>query len=218
LTDLKSDFNESRPEIKITIDREKAAMFKLSTASIASTIRTAINGVEASKYRVGEDEYDITVRLDKTQRDNISSVKDLYIANKDGVNIPITSIANIEFAGGLEKISRKDQKRVVTVSANAEGRLGNDVLNDVMAKLKEFKMPDGYQLSYTGENEDQNEASAFLGKAFLVSLLLIFLFMVMEFNSLSTPLIIMFSVFLSLIGVFFGLLVTQTPFGIMMTV
>lgn len=217
LTDLKDDFNEARPEIKITIDREKAALYKLSTASIASTIRTAINGTEAGKFRVGEDEYDITVRLDKTQRDNVSSVENLFIANKDGVNIPLTSVAKVEFSGGLEKINRKDQKRVVTVSANAEGRLGNDVLKDVMASLKDFKMPDEYAISYTGENEDQNEASAFLGKAFLGSLLLIFLFMVMEFNSLRTPLIIMFSVLLSLIGVFFGLLVTQTPFGIMMT-
>jgi multidrug efflux pump subunit AcrB len=217
LTDLKSDFNESRPEIKITIYREKAALYKLSTASIASTIRTAINGTEASKFRVGEDEYDITVRLDKTQRDNVSSISDLFIANKDGVNVPLTSVAKIEFSGGLEKINRKDQQRVVTLSGNAEGRLGNDVLMDVMTKLKDFKLPDGYAISYTGESEDQQEASAFLGQAFIFSLLLIFLFMVMEFNSVRTPLIIMFSVLLSLIGVFFGLLVTRTPFGIIMT-
>lgn len=217
LTDLKDDYIESRPEIKITIDREKAALYKLNTASIASTIRTAINGTEASKFRVGEDEYDITVRLDKKQRDNVSSIENLYITNRDGQNIPLTSVARIEFSGGLEKINRKDQKRVVTVSANAEGRLGNDVLKDVQASLKDFKMPNEYMITYTGENEDQNEASAFLGKAFMVSLLLIFLFMVMEFNSLRTPLIIMFSVLLSLIGVFFGLLITSTPFGIMMT-
>lgn len=217
IADLKDDYIESRPEIKITIDREKAALYKLNTASIASTIRTAINGTEASKYRVGEDEYDITVRLDKTQRDNVSSIENLYITNRDGVNIPLTSVARSEFSGGLEKINRKDQKRVVTVSANAVGRLGNDVLKDVQARLKDYKMPDNYLITYTGENEDQQEASAFLGKAFLTSLLLIFLFMVMEFNSLSTPLIIMFSVLLSLIGVFFGLLVTSTPFGIMMT-
>lgn len=217
LTDLKSDFNESRPEIKITIDREKAALYKLNTASIASNIRTAITGTEASKFRVGEDEYDITVRLDKSQRDNVTAIENLYIPNKDGINIPITSVAKIDFSGGLEAINRKDSRRVVTVSANAEGRLGNDVLKDVMARLKDFKLPDGYLITYTGESEDQEEASAFLGQAFLLSLLLIFLFMVMEFNSLRTPLIIMFSVLLSLIGVFFGLLVTQTPFGIMMT-
>jgi multidrug efflux pump subunit AcrB len=182
LTDLKSDFNESRPEIKITIDREKAALFKLSTASIASTIRTAINGTEASKYRVGEDEYDITVRLDKSQRDNISAVQNLYISNRDNINIPLTSVSSVKFSGGLEKISRKDQKRVVTISGNAEGRLGNDVLKDAQQKLAGFNLPDGYTISYTGESEDQDEASAFLGQAFLFSLLLIFFLMVMELN------------------------------------
>jgi len=217
VADLKSDFNESRPEIKILIDREKAAFNKLSTSVISSTVRTAVNGTEASKFRVGEDEYDITVRLDKIQRDNVSSIENLYIANKDGVNIPLTSVADVSFSGGLEKIIRKDQKRVVTISANAEGRLGNDVLMDVQAKLKDFKMPEGYSIKYTGESEDQAEAGAFLMKAFLISLLLIFMFMVMEFNSIRTPFIIMFSVMLSLIGVFLGLLVTQTPFGIMMT-
>jgi multidrug efflux pump len=217
LKDLKSDFNESRPEIKITIDREKAALFKLNTAAIASTIRTAVNGTTASKFRVGKDEYDITVRLDKNQRDNLSSIQNLYVVNRDNAYIPLTSVAKIELSGGLEAINRKDQKRVVTVSGNAEGRLGNDVLTDVKAKLKDLKMPDGYLITFTGESKDQNEASAFLGKAFMISLLLIFLFMVMEFNSVRTPLIIMFSVLLSLIGVLLGLMVTGTPFGIMMT-
>ena len=217
LKDLTDDFNESRPEIKITVDREKAALYKLTTATIAGTIRTAINGTAASKFRVGEDEYDITVRLDKKQRDNVSSVENLYIFNKDNKSIPLSSVAKIEFAGGIEAINRKDQKRVVTVSANAEGRLGNDVLNDVKKKLAAYKMPDGYIITFTGESKDQNEASAFLGKAFMISLLMIFLFMVMEFNSLRTPLIIMFSVLLSLIGVLGGLLITSTPFGIMMT-
>jgi multidrug efflux pump subunit AcrB len=131
LKDLKDDFNEARPEIKITINREKAALYKLTTSSIAMTIRTAINGTAASKFRVGKDEYDITVRLDKSQRDNVSAIENLFIANKDNKNIPLTSVARIDFAGGIEAINRKDQKRVVTISANAEGRLGNDVLNDV---------------------------------------------------------------------------------------
>ncbi len=217
LKDLTDNFNESRPEIKITVDREKAALNKLSTASIAGTIRTAINGTAASKFRVGEDEYDITVRLDRSQRDNVPSVQNLFVVNKDGKSIPLSSVAKIEFAGGIEAINRKDQRRVVTVSANAEGRLGNDVLNDVKQRLANYKLPDGYNIIYTGESKDQQESSAFLGKAFMMSLLLIFLFMVMEFNSLRTPLIIMFSVMLSLIGVFAGLLLTSTPFGIIMT-
>lgn len=217
LSDLTDNFNESRPEIQIYVDREKAALYKLSTSSIASTIRTAINGTAASKFRQNEEEYDITVRLQKEQRNNVTAIQNLYIANKDDIKIPLTSVARFDFGSGVEAINRKDQKRVVTISGNATGRLGNDVLQDVKTRLAEFKMPDGYLMTYTGEQKDQQEASSFLGKAFVMSLFLIFLFMVMEFNSVRTPIIIMFSVLLSLIGVLFGLLVTQTPFGIIMT-
>lgn len=217
IKDLKDNFDQARPEIKVIVDREKAGLYKLNTAVIASTIRTAINGTAASTYRVGEDEYDMTVRLQKDQRDNITSIEDLYVANTDGIKIPLSSVAKIDFAGGIGAINRKDQKRVVTVSANAEGRLGNDVLNDVRTKLASYKLPSGYTIKYTGEQEDQKETSDFLMKSFVISLLLIFLLMVIEFNSVTTPLIIMFSVLLSLIGVFLGLLLTRTPFGIVMT-
>lgn len=217
MKDLKDDFDEARPEIKVTIDREKAALYNLNTTTIASTVRTAINGTAASKYRIADKEYDITVRLDSNQRENIAAIQDIYLPGKDDATIPLTSVAKIEFSGGLGAINRKDLKRVVTVSANAEGRLGNDVLNDVKLKLESFNLPAGYNIIYTGEQEDQEESQAFLGQAFIVSLLLVFFFLVIEFNSVTSPIIIMFTVLLSLIGVLIGLLVTQTPFGIIMT-
>jgi len=217
IKDLKDDFDEARPEIKISIDREKASLYGMNTAIIASDIRTAINGTAASKFRVSDKEYDITVRLDSSQREDILSIENIFLPGKDGAKIPLTSVAQVEFSGGIGAINRKDLKRVVTVSANAEGRLGNDILTDVRAKLKDYKLPDGYSLTYTGEQEDQQESSDFLSKAFLVSLLLVFFFLVIEFNSIMSPIIIMFTVILSLIGVLIGLLVTQTPFGIIMT-
>lgn len=217
MKDLKDDFDEARPEIKISIDREKAALYNLNTTTIATTVRTAINGTSASKYRLSDKEYDITVRLDSNQREDVSSIENIYIPGKDGAKVPLTSVANIDFSGGLGAINRKDLKRVVTVSANAEGRLGNDVLNDVREKLKDIKLPAGYNISYTGEQESQQESQSFLGKAFMVSLLLVFFFLVIEFNSVTSPVIIMVTVVLSLIGVLLGLLITQTPFGIIMT-
>lgn len=217
LTDLTDNFDEARPEIKIIVDREKAALYGLNTAMIGATIRTAVNGTTASKIREGKDEYDVTVRLNKEQRNDISTIDNMFITNTKGEKIPISSVGSIEFSGGIGAINRKDLKRVVTVSANAEGRLGNDVLKDVQAKLKDFKLPDGYSISYTGEQEDQAETSAFLGKALMIALMMIFFLMVIEFNSLRVPLIIMISVILSLIGVLIGLLITGTPFGIMMT-
>lgn len=217
IKDLKDDFDEARPEIKISIDREKASLYGLSTSTIASTVRTAINGTTASKFRVADNEYDITVRLDSSQRESISAISDIYLPGKDGAKIPLTSVAKIDFSGGIGAINRKDLKRVVTVSANAEGRLGNDVLIDVKEKLKDLKFPTGYGIVYTGEQESQEESQTFLAKAFLISLLLVFFFLVIEFNSITSPVIIMFTVLLSLIGVLLGLLITQTPFGIIMT-
>ena len=217
LTDLTDNFDEARPEIKINVDREKAALYGLNTAMIGATLRTAVNGTTASKVREGKEEYDVTVRLNKEQRNDISNIENMFITNTKGEKIPISSVGSIEFSGGIGAINRKDLKRVVTVSANAEGRLGNDVLKDVQSKLKDFKLPEGYSISYTGEQEDQAETSAFLGKAMLIALMLIFFLMVIEFNSLRVPLIIMISVVLSLIGVLLGLLITGTPFGIMMT-
>jgi len=217
IKDLKDDFDEARPEIKITIDREMASLYGINTAVIASTIRTAINGTTASKFRIADDEYDITVRLDSAQRENISAISNIYIPGKDGAKIPLTSVAKLEFSGGIGAINRKDLKRVVTISANAEGRLGNDVLADVKAKLKEFNFPPGYAISFTGEQESQQESQAFLANAFIISLLLVFFFLVIEFNSIMSPTIIMLTVLLSLIGVLLGLLITQTPFGVIMT-
>jgi multidrug efflux pump len=196
---------------------EKAALYKLNTASIALTVRNAINGNVASKYRVGKDEYDITVRLDSAQRNDISKIENLYIVDRDGHQIPLSSVAKVEFGGGVSAINRKDLSRVVIISANAQGRIGNEVLADVQAKLKDFKMPEGYLIAYTGEQEDQAESQAFLGQSFILSIFLIFFFIVIEFNSIKTPIIIMSTVVLSLIGVLIGLMVTQTPFGLIMT-
>lgn len=217
LTDLKDNFDRTKPEIQILVDREKAALFGLNTAMIGSTVRTAINGTEASKFRVGEDEYDVTVRLGKQQRNEIETLENLYITNREGKKIPLSSVAQVKFSGSVGAISRKDMKRVVTVSANAEGRLGNDVLKDVMVKLDNFKLPEGYNIDYTGEQEMQQESSSFLAKALVVSLLLIFFLMVIEFNSVRVPVLIMISIILSLIGVLLGLMFTNTPFGIIMT-
>ncbi len=217
LTDLKDNYDKTKPEIQVLVDREKAALYGLNTAMVGSTVRTAINGTEASKFRVGEDEYSITVRLGKQQRNEIQTLENLYITNREGKKIPLSSVAKVKFSGSVGAINRKDLKRVVTVSANAEGRLGNDVLKDVMAKLENFKLPEGYSISYTGEQEMQQESSSFLAKALIISLLLIFFLMVIEFNSVRVPVLIMISIILSLIGVLLGLMFTQTPFGIIMT-
>jgi len=217
ITDLQDDFDEGRPEIRVRVDREKAALYGLSTWLIASTIQTAVMGTEASKYRVGEDEYDITVRFRESDRDRYETLDQLTIFY-EGSHIPLSNVASFELSGGLGSIIRKNQDRVVSVTANVEeGRLSNDVLAEVIAELEDFEVPSGYAIRFSGETEDQDEASAFLTNAFGIALLLILIVLISQFNSIMLPIAILASVLLSLIGVFIGLMVCRLPFGIIMT-
>lgn len=217
LVDLKDDYVKSKPELRIDIDREKAALLGLSTSSIASTIRGAMYGLDAGKYREGEDEYDIKVRLPEERRKSIDDIKNMKIATDAGQYVPISTVADVKLGAGFGRISRMNFKRVVTVTANTEGRSSIEVLNDVRSKLKDFKTPAGYTIDYTGEKQDQDEAVAFLSKAFSIAIFLILMVLMIEFNSIAQTSIILGTVLLSLGGVFWGLLITQTPFGIMMT-
>ena len=221
LVDLKDDYSTGRPELEVIVDREKAGLFYTSTGYIASTVRAAIAGVEASKYRVGEDEYKIRVRLAESQRSYAEDLDNLRLnfMNRRGqmLSIPLTSVATIKRTTAVSDIHRKNQKRVITVSGNVEGRVQSDVINNVQRQLNTVDLPPGYRIQLTGSQEEQEKASAFLGNAFVVTLLLVFLIMVAEFNSLKVPFVIMLSVVLSLIGVMFGLVVTRTPLSVMMT-
>jgi CzcA family heavy metal efflux pump len=213
---LNDNYEKGRPELRIRIDREKAALFGLNTREIANTIRTAVNGTEASEYRVGTDEYDITVRFSKDFRKNYSDLLNLTVFY-EGVHYPLANFAKVEFASGLSSVNHVDNERVVTITADALGRSSAEVLADVKNRLEDYQLPPGYSLTFGGQDVEQQKASEFLSRAFIIAILLIFFVLVTEFNSVTLPFVIMFSVFMSLFGVFFGLLVTFKPFGIIMT-
>lgn len=221
LVDLKDDYNIGRPEIEIRIDREKAGMYYTSTGQIASTVRAAIAGVDATKYRVGEEQYNIRVRLKEGQRTSPTDLENLHITfmNRRGqlLSIPLTSVADVRRTTAVSDIRRKDQKRVITVSGDVEGRVQSEVITDVTSRIAALDLPAGYAIKLTGSQEEQQKAADFLSKAFVITLLLVFLIMVAEFNSLKVPFVILISVILSLIGVMLGLVVTATPASVIMT-
>lgn len=221
LVDLRDNYNSGKPELEVQVDREKAALLWMNTGQIANTVRAAINGAEASKYRVGEDEYKIRVRLREDQRTSPADLENLYITfrNNQGklLSIPLVAVASVSRSSGISDIQRKDQKRVITISGDVQGRLSSEVLQDVKNDLASFGMPPGYTVRFTGEDEEQQKAAAFLAQALAVTLLLVFFILVTEFNSVKVPFVIMVSVPLSLVGVFIGLLVTLTPFSVIMT-
>ena len=217
LVDVTDNLNTGRPEVQVDVDREQAAEYGLSTTQIAQTVRSAIQGIEADTYRSGEDEYDITVRLQEADRTTLESLQNLTVTNPLDRQIPLTSVANIEEGTGFGSITRIDESRVVTVSGDAApGHNGPEVLNRVQDELSEYReqLPPGYTMEYTGGNEEQQESFGFLGTALAIGASLILLIMIIEFNSISAPFIIMAAVGLSLIGVFLGLILTRTPFNL----
>ena len=217
LVDLKDDFSKAKPEIRIDVDREKASLLKLSTAEISEMVKAAISGTKLGVYREGEDEYDIVARMPAQRRTSVADIENLLIPAGDGSPVPLSTVATVELGAGFGSIRHIDQKRVVTISAETFGRNSNEVLLEVQKRLATMQLPAGYQITYSGEQEEQQKAATFLSKAFVGAILLIMLVLITQFNSLLQTLIVMTSVLLSLTGVFLGLMITSTPFGIIMT-
>lgn len=347
LVNLQSDLEATRPELAFTVNRRVAMLLGVNTATVGNFLKMAIFGTKVGTYRQFNDEYDITVRLPLAERVNIDNLYRLQIPNETGQAVPISSLGRFEYRGGFGTINRVDQKRVVTLTADTEGRLSSAVLADVQRRLQplgdplltekdvldwaalrrtlleaqarpgadaagriwrllpekeasalaealsretpakeqkdqivtslnaavaspdfyraedfqgdespapvtdllkrapetlrdaeiqflnrqslarafprvvtpgvRLELPAGYEIGYAGEKETEDESRAFLGKAFGIALLLVTLVLVIQFNSLLVPLIIMTTVILSLIGAVMGLLICNLPFGIIMT-
>lgn len=217
IVDLKDNLVKSKPEISVRVDREKAALLGLSTADISYTLKAAIGGYKLGVYREGDDEYDIVARLPEERRRSVADIANLLVPNSGGNPIPLSEIATVETGTGYGSIKRKDGKRVVTVSAGVEGRNSNDALQEIMQKVAKIELPNGYSIKYSGEQEEQQKATAFLEKAFIIALFMIALVLVTQFNSIRQSGIVLTSVVLSLSGVLMGLLIMRMPFGIIMT-
>jgi multidrug efflux pump len=217
LVDIQNNIGGGLPEHRILIDHQKASQFGLSLAQIAQTVRIANNGLEASKFRDGEDEYDIVVRLREQDRRDLESLQNLTI-NAMGNQVPLVAVAEFVDGSGLGSITRLNMRRTAIIEGEAAvGFSGPEVLMEVRAYLAEYEenLPVGYSMKYTGESEDQDEAFGFLTQALFLIFALIFLIMLVKFNSLATPFIIITAVGLSLIGVLLGLILTQMNFGLM---
>jgi len=217
VVNMRSDLEATRPELAFIVNRRNAMLLGVNTAVVGNFLKMAIFGSKVGTYRQYNDEYDITVRLPLARRVNIDELTQLQIPNTSGHAVPLSSLGHFKYQGGFGTINHVDQKRVVTITADAEGRLGSDVLRDVQTHLADLELPAGYEIKYAGEKETEDESRAFLGKAFGIALLLVTLVLVIQFNSMMVPLIIMTTVVLSLIGALIGLLICDLPFGIIMT-
>ena len=217
IDELKLNININQPEMLIEVDREKARLNELSTQQVAMAFRNALYGYEASKFKDGEDEYDIYVRLGEKYRNDVSTLMNQKI-HENGNNIPISSVASFKYTTTYDKISRIDFKREITISSGVvEGYNANEINARIAQLLEDYDMPYGYSYEFTGEQQEQSESMEFLVYALLIAIALIMIIMVTQFNSFIRPAIIIATVLFSTIGVFLGLGIFKMEFVVIMT-
>ncbi len=216
---INSDFEPAKPEVSVEIDRQKAAYYGVSTRDIAKIIRDSINGLSVGKFRMDEEEYDIVVRYMDNYRDTVSRLNDVQVIGNGGARIPIQAVADITFKSSVGLIKRKNLKRTVEVWADFKLGVQNKtaVKTDIRKRVQQLSLPAGY-LVETGEGAAmQQESSDFLVRAFGIALFLILVVLIGQFNSITDPAIILFSVFLSMGGVLWGYALSGQVFIIVMS-
>jgi multidrug efflux pump subunit AcrB len=225
IEELRSDLIVSKPEISILIDRERANREGISSGQIGSEFRTAILGKEASKFKDGNDEIPINIRLKKDQRENINTVSNLDITFRDmnmgGVlrSVPMAAFAEVKYGNTYGGIRRKNQERLVTISSNVLGDYNpNEVVAKVQIAMNSFKSPvsNAVTIGFGGEQEEQQEAAAFLGRSLMIAMMIILLILITQFNSVGKTLIILTEVIFSVVGVLLGLAIFNMDFSIVM--
>ena len=222
IEELKLDIDQGKPELIVKVDRQKARRLGISTGLIGSNLRTALYGKEISTYKDFKDDYPVNIRLKNEYRYDRNALLNQKITFRNQSTgrikqVPISAVAKTE-NNNFSAVKRIDLDRVVTIYSNVlSGYNATDVNDKIRALIKKYEVPNGVEVSFTGEQEKQAEEMAFLSRALLIAVLLIFLILVAQFNSAINPIIISISVFLSLIGVLFGLLIFRMDFVILMT-
>jgi len=222
--ELRSDFQSNKPEIVVSIDRRRANQEGISTAQIGSELRTSIFGKEISKYRDDKDEYKVQLRVKEDQRSNISNILNIPLTYRD-MNmggqirqVPLSSVASVEYSNTYAGIKRINKKRVITLSSNVlTGFNSNEVVAKIQSNINKFEHPESISIKMTGEQEDQAETMGFLGTAFMIAFGMMFLVLVVQFNSTSKPVIILVEIIFSITGVLLGFSLFNMNISIVMS-
>ncbi|HEY0732473.1 MAG TPA: efflux RND transporter permease subunit, partial [Chitinophagaceae bacterium] len=218
IENLNLDVDVNNPEISIIVNREKALIEGVSTSQVGMEIRTAVFGREISKLKEGEDEYEINLRYSDLVRNNITDIMNMRITFRDFntmaiKQIPLNAIATIDYTSTSGGIKRKNLKRTIQLQSNVLDPTQVDKINaDLKLQIEEFrtkyKIPPDVVVRQSGVSEQQQETMAFLGTSLIYALLIIFLILVMQFNSMSKPFIVLTEIFFSIIGVLIGYALT----------
>lgn len=206
--EVTSDTEEGNPEARINLNRDVASFYGITANDVANTIKSSIDGSKATTFKVDGDEIDVNVSLGDSVKNSIEDVKQIQITSQTGKTVPLGQIADIEYGNAPTQIARIDQTRTVTVSSQLDGRDLKSVTDDIKKELENYNLPSGYTYTFTGQQQDMAEAFSSLALALLLSIVIVYMVLASQFESLIHPFTVMLSVPFALSGGFIGLFIT----------
>ncbi|HEX3074802.1 MAG TPA: efflux RND transporter permease subunit, partial [Ignavibacteriales bacterium] len=212
--DERLSVGEGKPELKINIDREKMASLGIGLDQVASVLRAALTGDDESKFRQGNEEYDIRIVLDEFDRGHTGDLSKVVFVNNNGEEVQLSQFAEIENAIGPSELSRKNRNTSITVMSQVSGRTSGDIGADIQQAIAKASLPKGITISYEGDLEHQSDSFNSLGLALLVAILFVYLIMVALYDSFIYPFIVLFSIPVAMVGALFALALTVKSLNI----
>ena len=218
IVDIQDDFSDAAPELRVNVDRARAASMGIALESIALNLRGATAGLDIREFRDELDvsrKYDLKVRFSPESRTSPNMLDDIKIRSDNGALVPLSTIADFSQGKGLNSIRHSDRRRIVRISANNRGRSAVEITAELIGRLNRLELPIGYKFDYSGEYEETAESFESLGLAYIIAAILIFTLLVSQFNSLAQPFAILTALPLSIVGAMAGLYITGNDFSIM---
>jgi HAE1 family hydrophobic/amphiphilic exporter-1 len=214
ITDAQVSRETGTPEEIIVIDRQKAADMKLTVSQIANTLETFLTGTQASNFREAGDEFWIRVKVKDAEKMSLDDILDLTLTNTDGQPVMLKNVVNVRPRKGPVRIERKDQERIITVSANISGRDMGSIMADIRDRMHNLPVPRDFTIVFSGDYEEQQKAFRELLFGLILALMLVYMVMASLYESLRDPFVVMFSIPLAAIGVILMLFFTNTTFNV----
>jgi HAE1 family hydrophobic/amphiphilic exporter-1 len=214
ITDTRMGRETGNPEELILVDRRRAADMKLTISQIADMLQTVLSGTQAGNYREGGDEYRILVKVKEAEKLSLDELLDMTLTNQDGQPVVLRNVVQVKPWSGPVLIERKDQDRVITVSADFEDRDMGSVLEDIRQGIRTIPIPQDFSIVFGGDYEEQQKAFRELLLGFVLALVLVYMVMAALYESLRDPFVVMFSIPLAIVGIVIMLLLTDTTFNV----
>jgi len=211
---VESSMADPIPQYEITLKRSDAARYGLTTAQVSSAVQNMLDGLVATRYKMNGTELDVVIEGDATYEESVENLKQMLITAPTGATVPLDLVADVSIQTGAVSINRSDQSRYVTVSSDISGRDLAAVTSDIQDKVKELEIPRGYDVSFGGQNQEMIEAFSDLGVALIIAVLLVYMIIASQFESLLQPFIIMMSTPLAFAGGMIGLYITNRTMNI----